>query len=258
MPHNPREFVNGEFYHIILRRIMNEDLFIDTDDYYRGIFSIYEFNNLNPVEIRQRRRESLIEKQRLRQGLPLPNLRQGQTLPSLSSEDPRDKLVDVLLFALMPNHIHLLLKQLKDGGISKYMQKKGNGLASYFRNKYDLKLKGHFFQDRFTAVHIKTDEQLIALFAYIHTNPLSLIEPEWKEKGIKDIEKAIDFLENKYRWSSYFDYIGKKNFPSVTERDFLLKMIGGPERCKKIVNDWILRKAKMREEIEKFPDIFLE
>ena len=257
MPHQPRKFANGEFYHIVLRRIANEKLFIDTDDYYRGIFSIYEFNNDQPVEIKKRRREiAFIKKRRadLRHdsggGLP------SATLPSATNK--RDCFVDVLLFALMPNHIHLLVKQLKDNGISKYMQKIGSGFSNYFRKKYDLKLTGHFFQDRFKSVHIKTDEQLIVLFSYIHTNPLSLIEPGWKKNGIKNPKKAIHFLENKYRWSSYFDYLGKKNFPSVTKRDFLLEVIGGQNRSRKIVNSWIQEKAKMRKEIEKFSDILLE
>jgi len=178
----------------------------------------------------------------------------GQGLPS----PERDRFVDVLLFALMPNHIHLLVRQLKDNGISKYMQKIGNGLSNYFRGKYGLKLTGHFFQDRFKSVYVKTDEQLMVLFSYIHTNPLSLIEPGWKENGISNPEKAIHFLESKYRWSSYFDYLGKKNFPSVTERDFLLEVIGGQDGGREIVNSWIQEKTKMRKEIEKFNDILLE
>ena len=247
MPHQSRKFTNGEFYHIILRRIANEKLFIDTDDYYRGIFSIYEFNNDQPVEIRRRRTE--------RRRADLRHNNDGG-LPSVANK--RDCFVDVLLFVLMPNHIHLLVKQLKDNGISKYMQKIGSGFSNYFRKKYDLKLTGHFFQDRFKSVHIRTDEQLIVLFSYIHTNPLSLIEPGWKKNGIKNPKRAIHFLENKYRWSSYFDYLGKKNFPSVTKRDFLLEVIGGQNRGRKIVNSWIQEKAKMRKEIEKFNDILLE
>jgi len=259
MPHQPRKFANGEFYHIVLRRIANEKLFIDTDDYYRGIFSIYEFNNDQPISIWRRRKK---RKKRARADLAP---KEGQGLPLLKKlllpeieKSERDCFVDVLLFALMPNHIHLLVKQLKDNGISKYMQKIGSGFSNYFRKKYDLKLTGHFFQDRFKSVHIKTDEQLIVLFSYIHTNPLSLIEPGWKKNGIKNPKKAIHFLENKYRWSSYFDYLGKKNFPSVTKRDFLLEVIGGQERCREIVNSWIQEKAKMKKEIEKFSDILLE
>lgn len=54
--HWPRQFVNGEIYHVVLRRIGNELLFGDIDDYYRGIFYIYECNTSKPITIREHRR----------------------------------------------------------------------------------------------------------------------------------------------------------------------------------------------------------
>lgn len=124
------------------------------------------------------------------------------------------------------------------------MHKLGTGYGGYFNRKYGR--QGHLTQKRFTAVHIKTEEQLKIVFVYIHTNPISLIEPKWKELGIKNSEKAIEFIEN-YKWSSYRDYIGKKNFPSVTDREFLLKIMGGEKSCKEFVNDWIKYKGEIRE-----------
>ena len=53
------------------------------------------------------------------------------------------------------------------------------------------------------------------------------------------IKQAIKFLENEYMWSSYFDYIGKQNFLSVTEREFMLNVMGGADSCKKSVDDWV-------------------
>lgn len=55
MPHKPREFVNREIYHLVLRRMGNELLFKDVDDYYRGIFCIYEFNTQKSIKIREQR-----------------------------------------------------------------------------------------------------------------------------------------------------------------------------------------------------------
>jgi putative transposase len=133
------------------------------------------------------------------------------------------------------------------------MQKFGIGYSHYFRHRHDLKRKGHFFQDRFVVISIKTTEQLRIVFTYIHINPISLIEPKWKELGIKNPEKAIGFLEN-YKWSSYQDYLGKKNFPSATEREFMLEVMGGSQGCRDFVNDWVRHKGK----IEKFPELFLE
>ncbi|MEK7080759.1 MAG: transposase [Patescibacteria group bacterium] len=246
MPYKEVKFITGGFYHLILRAIDNNLLFKNTDDYYRGVFSIYEFNNASPVSIRNRRKARAAFKTAYRG-------RDSVSTEGLVIEpDKRDKLVEVMSFCLMPNHVHLLARQIKDGGIIKFMSKIGGGYGGYFNRKY--KRKGYVFQDRFERVLIKNDNQLRIVFVYIHANPLSLIEPGWKELGIKNPEKAQSFLEKKYKWFSYPDFIGGKSFPSVTDRDFLLDVMGGEERCKNAENDWIYHKAK----IAKFSDIFLD
>lgn len=239
MPYRREEFINGEVYHIVARRTEDNLLFEDVDDYYRGIFSIYEFNNVKPVIIRARRKVRLFENK--------------DNKDPLSAIENRDMLVEVLAFCLMPNHIHLLLKQLKEGGISKFMNKFGAGYPAYFKRKHNQQDKGYFFQGRFVSVAIKTNEQLKTVFVYIHTNPASFIEPRWKETGIQDPEKVINFLAN-YKWSSYLDYIGENNFPSVTQRDFLLKVMGGKQGCQEFVEGWIKHKGEIKE----FTELALE
>ena len=248
MPHWPREFVNGEIYHLVLRRIGNELLFGDIDDYYLGIFYIYECNTTKPIIIRERRR--------LRTQFKKLKVDKGQTPVKLVWKDSRDLLVEVLAFCLMPNHIHLLVRQLKKGGISKLVQKIASGYAAYFKNKYGIKLKGHFFQDRFNVVHIKTDDQLRVVFTYIHTNPVEIIEPGWKVRGVENPKKIIKFLEG-YKWSSYPDYLDKDNFPSVTERKFLLEVMDKEKGCRQWVESWIMYKKKIREIMKKFTSFSL-
>ena len=153
-------------------------------------------------------------------------------------------MVEILAFYFMPNHIHLLLRQVKKDGITQFMRKFGAGYATYFNKKYDR--KGHLFQGRFRAVHIKTNEQLKTVFVYIHTNGISLIESKWKERGVSNPKKAIKFLEN-YKWSSYPDFIEKKNFSSVTKRDFLLKVMGGGSDCRSFVNGWMKYKKELKD-----------
>jgi len=240
MPYRKQQFTNDEIYHIILRAIDDNLIFKDTDDYYRGIFSIYEFNNVKPIEIWLRRKQRKREKAL---GGPSSQFRAFSQF--------REKLVDILAFCFMPNHIHLLLKQIKENGITQFMRKVGTGYAGYFNRKYQR--KGYVFQNRFLAARIKDNAQLKIVFTYIHTNPISLIEPKWKEIGIKDSKKVIKFLED-YKWSSYPDYINKKNFSSVTERELMLKIMEGEEGCKSFVENWV----KYKEEIAKFSDLFLE
>jgi putative transposase len=60
----------------------------------------------------------------------------------------------------------------------------------------------------------------------------------------------IEFLEN-YRWSSYLDYIGKKNFPSVTQREFLNEFFERPEQYRKDTLKWLKEMDLGNEEIKK-------
>ncbi|MBI2053940.1 MAG: transposase [Candidatus Staskawiczbacteria bacterium] len=244
MPRRKEQFDTGGIYHIIIRALDENLIFKNIDDYFRGVFSIYEFNNLKPVNISVRRRNRKTEKKKEK----MIDLGARSVLI-----DKREKIVGVLAFCFMPNHLHLLLKQIKDGGISKFMQKVGGGYGRYFNDKYQR--KGHVFQDAFRSIQIENDNQFMATASYIFTNPIALIEPGWKELGIRNhsVDETVEFLEN-YKWSSYQDCIGIENFPSVTEREFLLEMTGEVEGLKKIIKDWVEHK----KDVAKYSELFLE
>jgi len=240
MPYREIQFANNEVYHLILRSIDDILLFKDLNDYYRGIFSIYEFNDSKPVTI-QRKREA---RNRFKK-LVNTESRGRPTSTAFEFLDERDKLVDIFAFCFMPNHIHLLLRQSQDDGIHKFMVKLGSGYGRYFNQKNQR--KGYVFQNRFQSIHIKDDNQLIIATNYIHANPISLIEPNFKEQGIKkySAKEVFNFLKTDYKWSSFPDYIGVKNFSSVTERDFILDLIGGEKSLEKNIMDWILYKRQL-------------
>lgn len=225
MPRKQIQLANNEIYHVITRGVGDTKIFKDRNDNFRAIFSLYEFNTIDSIEIRKQR-----DKRRPQKG-------GGQT-----PADQRTPLVEILCFCLMPNHVHLLLRQVQENGISQFMKKVNGGFAGYFNRKYQR--KGHLFQGRFKSVHIKDDKQLRVVFVYVHTNPVALIEGKFREKGIRNEKKVIQFLEN-YKWSSYKDYLGGQNFPSVTERNFLLDVFGGPKKCKNFVDDWIRYKKEV-------------
>jgi len=162
MPYRKEQFVNGEIYHIIVKGIDENVIFKDIDDHYRGIFSIYEFNNAKQVEIRERRKTRARLKKQIKKVAKEFQKIKAQIDTGPTSVDSRDKLVEVLAFCLMPNHLHLLIRQIKDGGIIKFMVKLGTGYGGYFNRKYAR--KGNVFLRQFTSVHIKTDEQLKIVF----------------------------------------------------------------------------------------------
>jgi hypothetical protein len=119
------------------------------------------------------------------------------------------------------------------------MRKLG-GYASYFNKQYDR--VGPLFQSRYKVVPITTNEQLQVAFSYVHTNPIELFEPGWKEFRVGDPQQALKKLKE-YYWSSFRDYIGVSTFPSVTHRGFLLDFLRGEENCLEVIKQWIEYKA---------------
>lgn len=236
MPIKRPQLVNKEIYHIVFRAIEGLKLFRDEKDYFRMIHDLFEFNDENPV--------SSYFRHDIASQLP------RNVLGSWENRRKRKILGEILAFCLMPNHIHLLIRQLREGGISKFMRKIGAGYGGYYNQKY--KRKGHLFDGRHRLIHIQAQEQLKTVFVYIHTNPVALVVSGWKDKGLKaeELNKAIKFLEN-YRWSSYLDYLGKKNFPSVTQREILLKVMSGSDECREFVKDWLQFKVELRSGMEK-------
>lgn len=233
------QFINGGDYHLVNRAIEGQMLFREIADYFRFMFCLYELNDKNLVKMRDR-----IEERKARKKYT------GLTRAS------RKPLVEILAVCLMPNHYHLIVRQIVDNGISEFMRKLGDSYVGYFNEKHKRKGRGSIFQGHFKAVYIKTIRQFISTICYVFTNPVELIEKDWKEVGAKNSQKAINFLES-YKWSNYLDCIGKKNFSSVTNRKFIFEVFGGAENLKRAVENWILYKAQFKNAWEKNKDLFL-
>lgn len=101
------------------------------------------------------------------------------------------KFVEIIAYCLMPTHIHLILKQLVDDGISKFMGRVLNSYTRYFNIRHDR--TGPLWETRFKGVRINTDEQLLHTTRYLHLNSVSA--------GLA--EKPED-----WKFSSYGEYIG--------------------------------------------------
>ena len=205
------QFVEDQIYHIFNRGVEKRKIFMDEKDRFRFVHDLYEFNDENRVY------NSLYLLKR--------NPKYIKVQPQYIKKE-RTLLVDILAFVLMPNHFHLILKQKIDNGITKFLQKIGTGYTMYFNKKYER--VGSLFQGRFKAVMVLKRAHFIHLPFYLHFNPLELA-PVYR--GSTSIDK-MNFLE-KYRWSSFPDYIGIKNFPSITSRDDLLEFFGDTKGYRK-------------------------
>jgi len=109
--------------------------------------------------------------------------------------------VEIVAFSLMPNHVHLLVRQKSETPLSKFMQVLSTSYATYFNFKH--KRKGHLFENRFKHIEVGTDEYLIHLSRYIHLNASSA---------------RLVKMPEEYLWSSYRYYLGLDNLNFVEKR----------------------------------------
>lgn len=170
----------GEIYHVYNRGVEKRPLFLTKFDYIRflDLINYYRFVNC-PIKYSYFKLLSSQDREKI-----LKNLKETS-----------EKWVDILAFVLMPNHIHFLLKQLKDNGISKFMAKIQNSFSHFFNIKQER--VGHLFQGNFKAKRIESDEQLMHVSRYIHLNLVTSYIIKFDE------------LEN-YEYSSYPEYLGRK------------------------------------------------
>ncbi len=224
------KIIEGNIYHVVNRGVEGRRIFQSEKDYLRFVHDLFEFNDEAPAPnlnyIFANKKSPQLTQQYLEVGLP--NI--------VRQREPRKLLVELLAFTLMPNHYHLLVRPRSDGGMAKFMQKLNTGYTNYFNTKYEH--RGVLFMGKYKAIVIKDEKHFIHLPYYIHFNPLDLQAPTWRERKLKNAKKAIDFLRS-YRWSSHIDYCGIKNFPSVTQRDFLLNFFGGTSGYRNAMEVWL-------------------
>jgi len=128
----------------------------------------------------------------------------------------------------MEDHYHLLISERVEGGLLQFMMKVNVGFAKYYNERYER--HGHLFQGKTKKILIHNDSHFLYILHYIHLNPLDYLKgaSEWRERDKSFIKNAGDALTylSEYRWSSYLDYCGKKNFPSLLTKDLFGEALG--------------------------------
>lgn len=167
----------NEYYHVFNRGVARQPTFFGKKDYKRLLLTLSYYRFINAPG-------------KLSRFLSLSKDTRNDIIKDL--EKNQKTIVEIVCYALMPNHIHLLLKQTSDGGITTFMSKTTNSYTKYVNTKQ--KRVGDLFQGVFKAVRVETNEQLLHLSRYIHLNPVvSYVIPD---------EELFD-----YPWSSLSDYV---------------------------------------------------
>src|SRR5882724_2586097 len=93
----------GEYYHVFNRGIRKQTIFHDKNDWQRFLFLILYFQS--PVNFTQ-------------VGRAVKDFVKHQMLDILVvNEIVKKRKVEVVSYCLMPNHLHLILKETSEGGI---------------------------------------------------------------------------------------------------------------------------------------------
>lgn len=182
-----------DLYHVLNRGVEKRMIFMNDADRARFIHDMYEFNDTKPAPDTYRTMWELRS-------------------PTLNRE--RERIVDIHGWCLMGNHYHLLISERAENGLSHFLRKLNVGYAMYFNEKY--RRSGTLFQGRTKKILIDSDAHFLHILHYIHLNPLDFLShaKNWRSGRIRSADLALQYLE-KYKWSSYRDYCGVRNFPSI-------------------------------------------
>lgn len=103
-------------------------------------------------------------------------------------------LVEVLVYCIMPNHWHLILKPLEEGALSKFMGWLTMTHTQRWHMAHHSVGSGHLYQGRYKSFPVETDAYFIQLARYVERNPVraKLVEraEDWKWGSIWVREKG--------------------------------------------------------------------
>jgi putative transposase len=116
-----------------------------------------------------------------------------------------------LAWALMPNHVHLLVRT-GQRPLSRVMHRVGTRYGRYFNDRHER--VGYLFQGRYKAIAVADDEYLMTLVRYVHANPLRA-----------GLIASVDELD-RYRWTGHAALVGLATAAPFHEVREALRLFG--------------------------------
>ena len=112
-------FLDGEIYHLYNRGNNKNEIFHDKQDYE---YFVRLLNSMNSEK---------------------------RIISRVYKDSSAEILVSIGAYCFMPNHFHALVKQEKENGISRFMQKITTAYVMYYNKKY--KRSGALFEGKFKS-----------------------------------------------------------------------------------------------------------
>ncbi|MDD5347552.1 MAG: transposase [Candidatus Omnitrophica bacterium] len=162
----------NKVYHVFSKSIAGFVIFNEHAEYARVVETIKYYNNPKPL-------------------LSFSVFKAAKKLrPDTDFPAAKETLVNIIAYCVMPTHLHLVLQQLTENGISIFMGNTLNSYTKFFNGKYGR--KGPLWSERFKIVEVGNDDQLLHLTRYVHLNPVTAY--------------LVDKPED-WEWSSYAEYV---------------------------------------------------
>jgi putative transposase len=188
-------YVVGSYVHVLKRGARGMPLTRDEKDRWRFVRLLYHMNDSYKDEYWER------------QTADLSIFERPEQWPE------RRPIVSLLAWTLMPNHFHLILKEITPGGVAKFVQKFSNSMSSHFNQKYDE--KGSLFQGSYKSRTITEDRYLQWLTSYVMVKNVFELYPGGLERAAKEFDSAWEWGQAKYQFSSLPDFVHGRNFPII-------------------------------------------
>ncbi len=196
----------GSFVHVMKRGARGMPIVQDDDDRWRFLLILNHFND--HFHSGNWFRDLLDEKI-------------SNTLRRASVWPDKRPLVDIEAFTLMPNHFHLVLKEIEEGGISKFMRKIGVGVANHANSKYNE--KGSIFQGPYRLRTISEDSYFRYVGIYIMVKNTLELFPGGLKKANAKFDEAWEWGIH-YPFSSLGHFAEVVDSPIITAKSFLKEL----------------------------------
>lgn len=198
-------FAIGEWYHCYSRGVDKRKIFLNKRDYERFMLSLYVGNSHSKIHPSDKQNKSFHE--------------------SLARIIIKDPLVEIGSYCLMPNHFHILIREITEGGIALFMQKVLTGYTMYFNKKN--KRNGSLFSGTFHSRHIEDDRYLKKIVSYIHINPVGKFLTS---------TRSISFLQA-YDYSSLKDFMGEERIERKILCDSIFEIFDSMPSISEMIQD---------------------
>ena len=152
--------------------------------------------------------------------------------------EEREPIVSILAFSIMPNHLHLMIKEIVEGGISRFMHRVSMAYSKYINEKYEE--SGALFQGAFKSRLVEEDADFRNLAVYVMVkNPFELY-PGGLQRAIENFDDAYERMASD-PLSSLGEYSGIRP-SSIITKDLLGELFETPESFKDFARDTMLHR----------------